>query len=147
MDVVDFRVKHFSVALNGVNSSISIVRNIKEIVESNKDIKVWNLSLGSSIEINPNFISPEAAILDELQFKYNIIFVIAGTNKEENSNVIRIGAPADSINSIVVNSVDFNDNIASYSRKGKVLSFFNKPDVCYYGGDTNGFYENLYWNR
>ncbi len=134
-----FRVKHFGVALNGVNSSISIVRSIKEIVESNKDIKVWNLSLGSSIEINPNFISPEAAILDEFQFKYNIIFVVAGTNKEENSTVIRIGAPADSINSIVVNSVDFNGNIASYSRKGKVLSFFNKPDVCYYGGDTNGF--------
>ena len=23
----------------------------------------------------------------------------------------------------------------SYARRGKVLSFFNKPDICYYGGD------------
>ena len=28
---------------------------------------------------------------------------------------------------------------ASYSRKGLVLSFFNKPDICYYGGDKNDY--------
>ena len=110
------------------------MRNIKNIVESNKDIKVWNLSLGSNIEINPNFISPEAALLDELQYENDVIFVIAGTNKN-NDTVVKIGSPADSINSIVVNSVKLNGEIASYSRKGKVLSFFNKPDICYYGGD------------
>ena len=129
-----FKVRHFGVARNGVNSSFSIMRNIKNIVESNKDIKVWNLSLGSNIEINPNFISPEAALLDELQYENDVIFVIAGTNKN-NDTVVKIGSPADSINSIVVNSVKLNGEIASYSRKGKVLSFFNKPDICYYGGD------------
>ena len=38
-----------------------------------------------------------------------------------------IGAPADSINSLVVNAVNKNNEPASYSRIGKVLSFFNKP--------------------
>lgn len=131
-----FRVKHFGVALEGKNSSTTIIRNIKDIIEANRNIKVWNLSLGSPDEINSNFISPEAAILDELQYKYDILFIIAGTNKPNGVNgEYKIGYPADSINSIVVNSVDENANIASYSRKGKVLSFFYKPDLCYYGGD------------
>lgn len=46
-----------------------------------------------------------------------------------------IGTPADSINSLVVNSVDFDNRPASYTRRGPVLSFFTKPDISYYGGD------------
>lgn len=41
------------------------------------------------------------------------------------------------MNSIVVNSVRRNGLPASYARKGNILSFFNKPDVSYYGGDYN----------
>lgn len=131
-----FRVKHFGVATSGKFSSFTVLRAIKEIVMSNRDVKVWNLSLGSSMEINANFISPEAAILDKIQYENDVVFVVAGTNKPDNSNVKKIGAPADSINSLVVNSVGFNDKPASYSREGLVLSFFNKPDVSYYGGDN-----------
>lgn len=132
-----FRVKHFGVATNGRFSSFTILKNIKEIIAKNRDIKVWNLSLGSSMEINPNFISPEAAILDQIQYEFDVLFIIAGTNKPSNFTVEKLGAPADSLNAIVVNSVDFNNKPASYSRKGKVLSFFNKPDISYYGGDEN----------
>lgn len=130
-----FRVRHFGVAKNGRNNSSTIMKTIKRIVLENKDIKVWNFSLGSEMEINKNFISPEASILDELQFKNDVVFVIAGTNKPDNyKKEKRIGAPADSINSVVVNSVDFDKQPAPYSRTGPVLSFFNKPDLCYYGG-------------
>jgi hypothetical protein len=132
-----FKVKHFGVAKNGYFNSFTVLRAIKEIVESNRDIKVWNLSLGSSMEINENFISPEAAILDKIQYENDVIFVIAGTNKPKNSKIRKIGSPADSINSLVVNSVGFDNKPADYSREGLVLSFFNKPDVCYYGGDNN----------
>ncbi|MCY7009125.1 S8 family peptidase [Fusobacterium simiae] len=131
-----FRVRHFGVAKSSSFSSFIVLKAIKEIVEKNKDIKVWNLSLGSAMEINPNFISPEAAILDKIQFENDIIFVIAGTNKPKNSNVKKIGAPADSINSIVVNSVSISNKPVDYSREGLVLSFFNKPDISYYGGDS-----------
>lgn len=130
-----FRVRHFGVARDGRNNSSSIMRSIKRIVTENKDIKVWNLSLGSELEINKNFISPEAAELDRIQFENDVVFVVAGTNKSNNIlEKKRLGSPADSINSIVVNSVDFNGTPASYSRNGPVLSFFNKPDVSYYGG-------------
>lgn len=129
-----FRVRHFGVATNKPFSSFTVVKQIKQIVDSNPDIRVWNLSLGSEREINQNFISPEAAMLDEIQFRNDVIFVIAGTNNNTKTEKL-IGSPADSINSIVVNSVNKNGDRASYSRKGVVLSFFNKPDVSALGGD------------
>ena len=132
-----FQVRHFGVAAGKSFSSFTILRSIEEIVAKNTDIKVWNLSLGSAIEINKNFISPEAAILDRIQAENDVIFVIAGTNKlQRDKNEKKIGVPADSINSLVVNSVDFNKTPAPYSRRGPVLSFFTKPDVSYYGGVT-----------
>ncbi len=129
-----FRVRHFGVAKSGKFSSFTIVKAIKDIINSNKDIKVWNLSLGSNLEINQNFISPEAALLDKIQTENDIIFVIAGTNNNTDKKNMLVGAPADSINSLVVNSVDYNKNPADYSRVGPVLSFFQKPDISYYGG-------------
>lgn len=133
-----FRVRHFGVATSGRFSSISVLRNIEKIVKSNPDIKVWNLSLGSMLEIEDNFISPEGAILDRLQNEYDIVFVVAGTNKGTHSREnMKIGAPADSLNSIVVNAVDFDGEPASYGRVGPVLSFFHKPDLSYYGGDSH----------
>ena len=132
-----FKVRHFGVANGSRFNSFTILRNISEIVAKNKDIKVWNLSLGSKLDINPNFISPEAAILDKIQVENDVIFVIAGTNLSAGEIITRaIGAPADSINSVVVNSVDMDKKPSAYSRKGPVLSFFIKPDISYYGGDT-----------
>lgn len=131
-----FRVKHFGVATAGGFSSFAILKMIRDIVAGNRDIKVWNLSLGSAMQIDPNFISPEAAELDRIQCEYDVIFVVAGTNKNKRmSGNIKIGAPADSLNSLVVNAVDFQGRPASYTRVGPVLSFFYKPDICYYGGD------------
>ena len=134
----NFRVRHFGVAIGHKFSSFRIIQSIEKIIESNRDIKVWNLSLGSDKEINQNFISPEAAFLDELQSKYDVIFVIAGTNMpiDFDKKSMKIGAPADSINSLVVNAVDKNNNETSYTREGEVLSFYVKPDVSYFGGDN-----------
>lgn len=131
-----FKVKHFGVCEEKI-SIPRLMRKIKDIVNENPDIHVWNLSLGTEDEISRNFISYDAAVLDELQAEKNIIFVISGTNdnREERDDQIRLGSPADSLNSLVVNSVRKDDTSASYSRKGNVLSFYNKPDVSYYGGD------------
>lgn len=118
-----FRVRHFGVAAGNQFSSFTILRNISEIVSNNKDIKVWNLSLGSKLEINPNFISPEAAILDRIQYENDVLFVIAGTNNSTQDKELRIGAPADSINSVVVNSVNSSGQPASYTRRGRYWHF------------------------
>ena len=81
-------------------------------------------------------VSYDAAVLDELQSQKNVIFVVSGTNDNRNdhSDIIRVGSPADSLNSLVVNAVRRDGTPVSYSRKGNILSFFNKPDVAYYGG-------------
>lgn len=131
-----FRVRHFGVCTNRI-SPARLVRKIKDIVNENPDIHVWNLSLGTEDEISKNFVSFDAAALDDIQAKKNVIFVISGTNdnRREKEGRIRIGSPADSLNSVVVNAVRRDGKPASYSRKGNVLSFYNKPDVAYYGGD------------
>lgn len=131
-----FRVNHFTVAKSGKFSSFDVMRKTKSIVEehASKGIKVWNLSLGSEFAVRANSVSPEAAILDDLQHRLDVVFVVAGTNKTSEASDGRIGAPADSINSLVVNSVDFDGAPASYTRRGPVLEFFAKPDICYYGG-------------
>lgn len=139
-----FKVRHFGVSLHKGFNSFNIIKQIREIVSQNTDIKVWNLSLGSDDEIKDNFVSAEAAILDEIQFEYDVIFVIAGTNGKINqNNRKKIGSPADSLNSVIVNSVDFDGKPVDYSRQGVVLSFFIKPDVSYYGGG-NGSFINVY---
>lgn len=133
-----FRVRHFGVCSERIQTA-RLVRKIREIVQANQDIHVWNLSLGTEDEVSKNFISYDAAALDELQAKYNVTFVISGTNDNRNkhSDILKVGSPADSLNSIVVNSVRRDGRPASYSRKGNILSFFNKPDVSYYGGDLD----------
>lgn len=133
-----FRVRHFGVAAGSRFSSFIIIKLIRSIVEANKDIKVWNISLGSNQEINDNFISAEASVLDQIQYENDVIFVIAGTNKPS-AEVVKIGSPADSINSIVVNAVSKSGLSTSYTRRGLALSFFAKPDVSYYGGSEEQY--------
>ncbi|HMS93244.1 MAG TPA: S8 family peptidase [Candidatus Saccharibacteria bacterium] len=134
-----FRVRHFNVVTGKTFNAFTVMKLIRGVVQKNPDIKVWNLSLGSKFEINKNSISPVAAMLDRLQYDYDIIFVVSGTNKESHESRGRlIGSPADSINSVVVNAVNASRESASYSRKGTVLSFYNKPDVCVFGGDDDG---------
>lgn len=129
-----FRVRHFGVATAGKFSSFTVMKHIERIVAENQDIKVWNISLGSMEEVSRNSISPEAALLDKLQQKYDVLFVVAGTN-QENGKPTYLGSPADSINALVVNAVNRNNEPASYTRRGPVLSFHHKPDLAYYGGD------------
>ena len=133
-----FKVRHFGVAAGAQFSSFTIIKLIKIIIESNKDIKVWNISLGSNQEINDNFISAEAAVLDQIQYENDVIFVVAGTNKSR-EDVNKIGSPADSINSMVVNAITKSGLSTKYSRKGLALSFFAKPDVSYYGGSEEQY--------
>ena len=122
-----FRVRHFGVATNGPFSSFTILKLIRDIVSKNTDIKFWNLSLVSTYEID----------LIESNLNYDVIFVIDGTNKPIRVDAdvpMRIGAPADSLNSMIVNAVK-NGKPASYHRVGSVLSFFHKPDISYFEDD------------
>ena len=131
-----FKVKLFS--FSGHDDKINqfeLYQYIESIVNSNPSIKVWNLSLGSIEEIDRNSISPLAALLDRMQNEKDVIFVVSGTNNEKvDKHRPYIGAPADSINSIVVNAISKDGKIPSYARKGPVLDFYLCPDLCAVGG-------------
>lgn len=131
-----FRVRHFGVATHSFISNFAILKKIRRIVEENQDIRVWNLSLGSKFPVSENFISPEAAELDRIQKEFDVLFVVAGTNgrSSEGKDRLRIGAPADSLNALVVNACDRSGAAAPYSRCGPVLHYFTKPDLCTFGG-------------
>ena len=130
-----FRVKHFGVGTKHNINIFTVASKLENWVKENPDIHVWNVSLGTISEVERNSISFLASIVDKIQVKYNVIFIIAGTNDIDNTLSKKIGSPADSINSLVVNSVNSCGEIPSYARKGPVLSFFMKPDVCAFGGD------------
>ncbi|MHA3801547.1 S8 family peptidase [Mycoplasma sp. VS30B] len=136
-----FKVRHFGVTGISQFSSFNLIKQIEKIVKENKDIKVWNISLGSKSEIRDNFISFEASVLDRIQYENDCIFIISGTNKckADGGKDKKIGSPADSINGLVVNSVTFNNKPAEYTRKGPVLSFYAKPDISYYGGSSQKY--------
>lgn len=55
------------------------------------------------------------------------------------ADIEKIGSPADSINSMVVNAVTQNGLSTKYARRGLALSFFAKPDVSYYGGSEEKY--------
>lgn len=130
-----FRVKHFVVGTEKWIDFETLYKSLERIISDNCDeVKVWNMSLGDIYGVNPNYISILGEKLDELSRKYNVLFVVAGTNIDKKTKDTTIGCPADSFNAIVVNAVDDDDNIPSYARKGPVLTFVQKPDISYYGG-------------
>lgn len=136
-----FRVRHFGIAVAGENSRFDLMRRIRDIVKSNTDIRVWNLSLGADEETEANCISPEAAFLDQLQTECNVTFVVAATNdRTPQSGVLskkRIGSPADTVNGLVVGACDSVGKPTNYTRHGPVLHFFVKPDVLCFGGSAS----------
>lgn len=140
-----FKVRHFGITESNGDSSFTIMKRIEEAVNQNPDIHVWNLSLGSPLSTGTNAISETSAFLDKLQSENeNILFIISGTNlkdgtTKEDDKYNRIGSPADSINSLVVNSVTIDNKVPDYARKGPVLRYFIKPDVAYYGGSDAYF--------
>lgn len=132
-----FRVRHFGFPSNPHISPFLLYTKIREIVTTNLDIKVWNLSLGTIQSVDNNTISPIASLLDELQYEYDVVFVIAGTNNFSGIEKYKmVGSPADSVNSVVVNSSTRNGKPQDYSRGGKVLSCFQRPDISTFGGSS-----------
>lgn len=134
-----FRVRHFRL-MNGAKEASSIatiLRKLENIIVENRTIRVWNFSFGAKEETEQNYISVIGAELDRLQYKYDVFFIVSGSNSCQHGEVSRLGAPADSLNALVVNSVNSKGQAASYTRNGPVLSFFTKPDVSYFGGDDD----------
>lgn len=123
--------------------------NIREIVEIHgKDIKIWNLSLGSKKEASLNYFSDFAHFLDKIQQSHNIIIVKSAGNCEnykKGMSQSRITESGDSVLSVVVGSIAHTksstdiahvNTLSPFSRIGPGPQGIIKPDVVHYGGNS-----------
>lgn len=111
---------------------------IEKIVPSNKDIAVYNLSLGPEGPILDDSLSRFTYSCDLLSKDFGVLFCIAVGNDGDISGFDRIQAPADSVNGLSVGAYTKRDGHiirAPYSSIGPGREGCKmKPDVVAFGG-------------
>lgn len=122
-----------------------MIEHIKNALDNNSDIKIWNLSQGSVMEINDNVFSDFAVTIDKYQKEKNLLICKSAGNIRENGHE-RLSLGAESARSLVVGSAA-NKYVAVgdaqvgqrsfFSRIGPGPGLIAKPDVSHYGGNTH----------
>lgn len=126
-----------------------LIENIREVIKKNKEnIKVWNLSAGTTDECDISSFSPFGTALDRIQEEHNVIICKSAGNCSNffsGKPISRIARSADSIRSLVVGSLaqdkgkyDLSDvhHPSPFSRIGKGPSYINKPELTHMGGNA-----------
>lgn len=118
-----------------------LLKNIfNVIVKYHKKVKIWNLSLSVKLEIEENFFSSFAVVLDYLQKEYNVLICKSAGNGGNFMKKLPKGKlyhGSDSLMSLVCASVTNDGNASSYSRIGLGVLNTIKPDLASYGGDLS----------
>lgn len=126
-----------------------LVQNIKEIVRAKcNEIKIWNLSISITREVDNDAFSDFANALDSLQDECNVLICKSAGNCSNFARGLPVGKiheGADSVRSLVVgsfakekNSIDCSEdeNPSPFSRIGPGPSYIIKPEICHYGGNA-----------
>lgn len=139
----------------GTTSEDDLVAIIEEVVDKYQNIKVWNLSLGSSTPAHTTDFSDFAHFLDEMHDRYGCMFIVAAGNQNDRNlwptclkdpQQNRISSPADSVRALTVGSIAHKSSPISlvkegeaspFSRIGPGPSFIPKPEVTHYGGNAS----------
>ncbi len=127
----------------------NLIANIQEAVKANHEkVKVWNLSISISREVNDRSFSDFAIALDELQKEYNVLICKSAGNCMNFKKHLpkgRINEGADSVLALVVGSMAHKkgpfdyadiDNPSPFTRVGPGPEFIIKPEVVHYGGNV-----------
>lgn len=122
-----------------------LVRNIQSAILSHPEIKIWNLSQGSNVDINDNLYSEFGIALDSLQ-KQNKVLICKSAGNDSTCTPLRITEGADSLLSLVVGSVAHKKTTerdaevgdrSPFSRIGPGVENVVKPDIVHYGGNRD----------
>lgn len=125
-----------------------LVEHIREAVERNKHIKIWNLSLGTNVEASLDDFSDFGMALDNIQDENNVLIIKSAgncTNFTRQLPKSRIAQSADSVRAIVVGSLAHEkgphdyaevDAPSPFTRIGPGPGSIVKPDVVFYGGNA-----------
>lgn len=124
-----------------------MIEHVKTAIKNNTGIKVWNLSQGSTSEINDASFSDFAIALDSLQKEYNVLICkSAGNIDPRRPDETRICQGADSVRSLVVASAAHEcrsngdapaGQRSPFSRVGPGPTSLLKPDIAHYGGNAH----------
>lgn len=125
-----------------------LIDNIKEVINSIDEIKIWTLSAGSEKEADLYIFSDFGVALDKLQEENNVIICKSAgncTNFIKNAPKSRISRSADSVRSLVVGSIahkkspddraEINEP-SPFTRIGYAPGGIIKPDLVHYGGNA-----------
>ena len=125
-----------------------LVEHIREAVERNSHIKIWNLSLGTSNEASLDDFSEFGMALDNIQDENQVLIIKSAGNCMNFARQLpksRIAQSADSVRSVVVGSLahakgpnDYAEiNTPSpFTRIGPGPGSIVKPDLVFYGGNA-----------
>ncbi|MBB1320575.1 S8 family peptidase [Shewanella sp. SR43-8] len=144
--------KIFSVEVLGSDGGdlYSIIQTMHNVAKVHPEIKVWNLSLGGNSPVSKSEISTMAIMLDEFQDIYSCLCVVAAGNYVQTNRAWPpigclddgISTPGDSVRALTVGSVAHIDGFvkntepSSFSRKGPVSNYVQKPEVVHFGGNV-----------
>ncbi len=153
----DVQAKIFDVpALDDSLREDELLAILEAELKKHPEIKVWNLSLGTDCICDNFYFSDFGMTLDELQQRFNVVFVIAAgnycdqplrkwpSNIDDNADLIT--TPADSVRAITVGSIAHKQIVKSlvqpnepspFSRRGPGPMFVPKPEVVHYGGNCD----------
>lgn len=125
-----------------------LVDHIREAIERNEQIKIWNLSLGTNQECELDEFSDFGMALDNIQDENNILIIKSVGNCSnflKNRPKSRVSQSADSVRALVVGSIaevqgeyDYAElNMPSpFTRVGPGPANIVKPDLVYFGGNA-----------
>ena len=133
-----------------------LVMYIQQAINAHPEIKIWNLSQGTTIPIKDNRYSDFGIALDSLQ-KNNNVLICKSAGNDISCTPLRITEGADSVLSLVVGSIahkkttekDADENDRSpFSRIGPGVENVVKPDLVHYGGNIDSHLSLLSeWGR
>lgn len=124
-------------------SEDELLMYIRNSVERYPDVKIWNISQGSQIEVSDNIFSEFAIALDDIQQSHNVLFCKSAGNTTVSGK--RICQGAESVFSLTIGSVcqegaDEKDlpkgTISPFSRIGPGPEYLHKPEIVHYGGNS-----------
>lgn len=125
-----------------------LVEHIREAIEKNKEVKIWNLSLGTNQEAEQNEFSYFGKALDQIQEANGVIICKSAGNCRnfiDGKPVSRIAKSADSVRSVVIGSIAHDKSVhdmaeinhpSPFSRIGKAPGNINKPELTHVGGNA-----------
>lgn len=125
-----------------------LIEHIREAIEQNNSIKIWNLSLGTNDESALDEFSDFGMALDNIQDENNVLIIKSAgncTNFINNKPKSRISKSADSIRAITVGSIAETQNKYDYAKPNMPSPFTRigpgpsniiKPDLVFFGGNA-----------